>query len=122
MKFRVPELLMDCKKEPALAVINRFNWVDNKTIRIISHDGIEKIVHIENKFKEVEFNRIPDFDPDSLKHCHFMYDLPSPKINDTLSRLRRKYQNYKSAYCFRNKENDKKYLEKGGEEYLKQKI
>lgn len=82
---------MNYKHEDVQYVANRFNWVDNKTIRIISHDGIEKYVNIENKFKEVEFNRIPEFDESIYKDYHLKYDTPPPKINDTLERLRRKY-------------------------------
>lgn len=52
---------MNYEKEDVVHVVNRFNWVDNKTIRIISHDGIEKYVNIENNFKEIDFNRIPEF-------------------------------------------------------------
>ena len=42
-------------------VINRFAWVDNKTFRIISIDGIERIIDPSDNLKELEYNVIPEF-------------------------------------------------------------
>lgn len=72
-------------------MINRFAWYDNYTIKIISKDGIEKLLEVANNFKEVDFNRIPNFDPNLCEKCHLIYDLPTPSARDTLSRLKIKY-------------------------------
>jgi hypothetical protein len=50
---------MDAKGESPEHVIHRFAWLDNNTFRIISHEGIERIVDINDNFKELEFNVIP---------------------------------------------------------------
>jgi hypothetical protein len=53
---------MSNKTEDMKHVINRFAWVDNETIKIISKDGIERLINISNDFKEIQFNIIPMFD------------------------------------------------------------
>lgn len=54
---------MDMDLEPASEIMNRFKWVDDDTIRIINHEGIEKIVDLkDNQLLEIEYNVIPLFD------------------------------------------------------------
>ena len=43
-------------------VINRFSWIDNRFFRIISIDGIERIIDPTEGLKEVDYNVIPEFD------------------------------------------------------------
>lgn len=50
---------MDANKEDMRYLINRFAWVDNNTFRIVSQDGIERLVDIKDNFKEIQFNVIP---------------------------------------------------------------
>lgn len=55
--------------EPASEIMNRFKWVDDDTIRIINHEGIEKIVDLkDNQLLEIEYNVIPLFDNLEIKH------------------------------------------------------
>ena len=42
-------------------LVHRFAWVDNNTIRLINHEGIERLIDVRNGFKEIEFNVIPMF-------------------------------------------------------------
>ena len=42
-------------------VINRFEWVDERVFRIASPDGLEKLIDVEDNFKEISFNQIPLF-------------------------------------------------------------
>lgn len=61
--YEVPKDLMKYdKREKKQSVINRFLWIDNRTIKIMSKDGIEKKVDIENNFAEIEFNKVPLLD------------------------------------------------------------
>jgi hypothetical protein len=88
-------------------VVHRFAWVDNNTFRIINHEGIERLVDVRNNFKEIEFNVIPMFkescSDEWLDENHVMYDVPSLEAKDTLGRLIRKYQAYKTIYFLENK-------------------
>lgn len=72
--YNIPDTLMSCKDEPALQIINRFAWRDNKTLKLISTDGIERLVDITNKFKEVEFNVIPMYEGDKCKLFNMIID------------------------------------------------
>ena len=45
----------------AIFVINRFKWIDQKTLLIVNEDGIEKLIDIDNNFKEIGFNYRPLF-------------------------------------------------------------
>ncbi len=60
--YTVEKHLMNTENEPAKTVMNRFMWIDDKTLRIVNRGGIEKIVDLEDGQKEVEFNVIPLFD------------------------------------------------------------
>jgi len=40
----------------AQMVINRFEWVDERVFRIASPDGLEKLIDVEDNFKEISFN------------------------------------------------------------------
>lgn len=53
--------------ERNLFAINRFVWIDNTVFKIVSTDGIERIIvpdyySKENTFQELKFNIIPEFD------------------------------------------------------------
>lgn len=39
---------MDPAKENVKEIMNRFAWVDYKTIKIINREGIEKLVDLED--------------------------------------------------------------------------
>lgn len=45
------ELMTWNQKEKPLSVMNRFQWLDNTTFRIVNTEGIEKIVDYMNGFK-----------------------------------------------------------------------
>ena len=84
---------MDPIKGDIINIMNRFMWVDNSLIRIINYEGIEKIIDIDNNFKEIEYNVIPLFD-----HCemntpdnHYFTNRPGLHISEVLERLKRKY-------------------------------
>src|SRR5574343_54353 len=84
-------------------------WIDNDTIKVINNEGIERLVDLKNNFKEIEFNRIPYFNDKWSYDNHYYIDPPPvepdpedeenlpPLTFDTLERLKRKYQQYKSA-------------------------
>ncbi len=75
--YHIPETLMNTHHESAITVINRFAWRDNKILKLISHDGIERLVDITNKFKEVEFNVIPMYEGEKCAHFNIIIDQPS---------------------------------------------
>ena len=62
VKYDIPEWIMTSKYEPYINVAHRFKWIDNNTIRVINTEGIEQLVDISNKFKEIEFNVIPIYE------------------------------------------------------------
>lgn len=94
------------KEESFVSVAQRFMWIDNDTIKVVNTEGIERLVDLKNNFKEIEFNRIPMFHSEWSNDNHYYIDPPIPEPEfepnqltfDTLERLKRKYQLYKSAY------------------------
>lgn len=91
--------------ENVKTTMNRFCWVDNLTIKIINEEGTEKLIDLETQ-KELAYNVIPLFDPQELEDPkrHYYNNRVPMKIEAALDRMKRKYQNYKSAYYIKNKE------------------
>ena len=58
---------MDPARENVKEIMNRFMWVDYKTIKIINRDGVEKKVDLEDNQNESQYNVIPLFDIEELK-------------------------------------------------------
>ena len=51
--YRIPRELMDFDDiSKAVHVLNRSKWIDEKTLLITNEDGVEKIIDIENDFRE----------------------------------------------------------------------
>jgi len=75
---------MNYHHESMKAATNRFAWIDNTTFKMVSSDGIERIIDITNNFKEVEFNVIQMYDKEKCDEKHIILDYPSPKPQDTL--------------------------------------
>lgn len=101
----IPKDLMNPKLENPKEVMNRFEWIDKNTIRMINKEGVEKIVDIQNDCSEVEYNVIPLFNNEEIKNPlrHYFTNRTPLNINEVLQRLQRKYQNYKSAYYLEHK-------------------
>ena len=60
--------MMDLESEPASEIMNRFKWIDDETIRIINHEGIENLVYLKDReLVEIEYNIIPLFDNHEVK-------------------------------------------------------
>ena len=60
---------MNLDNEPASEIMNRFKWIDDETIRIINHEGIEKLVYLKDReLIEIEYNVIPLFDNHEIKN------------------------------------------------------
>jgi hypothetical protein len=53
---------MNPQEESASEVMNRFKWIDEDRIKVINKEGIEVIIDINDKFKEIEYSVIPLFD------------------------------------------------------------
>ena len=47
-KCRISKDLMDSKTMNVKEIMNRFCWIDKNTIRIISKDGVEKLIDLSN--------------------------------------------------------------------------
>lgn len=102
VRYHIPEYLMENpnKEVGFLPAAHRFTWVDNDTIKIVNHEGIERLVDLKNNFKEIEFNRIPMYDSDICNMNHYYIDPPQCEPDyeegkltfDTYERLKRKYQ------------------------------
>ena len=80
----------------------RFRWLDENTIHLINPEGIERILDVNDKFKEISYNLIPLYDRDICTERHYMLDPPSLDESKTLDRLKRKYNVYKSSYYLKN--------------------
>ncbi len=98
--------------EELIEVAHRFLWMDNDTIRIINSEGVERLIDLRNNFREIEFNKISMYVPEWAKQGHYYINPPaseSPEdlkagiVFDTLRRLRRKYQHFKSSYFLEKK-------------------
>lgn len=89
---------MSAVNEDIPDVMRRFKWVNENVIHVINQEGIELLVDTEDKFKEIEFNFIPLYDPEICKTTHYMWDHPSYDLDENLKTLIKRYQHYKSAY------------------------
>jgi hypothetical protein len=71
--YEIPLDLMDPSREKVSILMNRFDWIEDDVIRIINKEGIEKIIDLKQKFKEVEYNVIPLFPQQELidPQAHF---------------------------------------------------
>lgn len=84
--------------------INRLQWIDNKVIRIANEFGHEKLIDIEDDFKELEFNTIPLFNEVSGFEWYngFHIFLSREYEPDNIKYCQRVYQDYKSKYFLLN--------------------
>ena len=82
---------MNTKEENYKYVINRFAWIDNYTIKIISQDGIERLLDVNNNFQEIAYNVIPMYDKNLCKKQNIILESPEFKPEETLKRLIYKY-------------------------------
>ena len=79
----------------------KFQWLDNSTIRLINDDGIEKTVDITKNCEQISYCSVPMLDIEYLKSAnssHYFYDVSITRENQTIERLKRKYQEYFTAY------------------------
>jgi hypothetical protein len=112
VRYHLPEWLMDMSDgDDFLNCAMRFTWIDNDTVKIVNPEGIERLVDLKNNFKEIEFNVIPLFEKEWCNNYHYYLDpppcekeiVPSNLTFNTLERLKRKYQLYKSAFYLEKK-------------------
>ena len=79
----------------------KFQWLNNSTIRLINDDGIEKTVDITKYCEQISYCSVPMLDIEYLKSAnssHYFYDVSITRENQTIERLKRKYQEYFTAY------------------------
>eukprot|EP00347_Sterkiella_histriomuscorum_P004764 403359199 len=105
--YTIPrELMMVTHGQNPEHVTNRFQWQDEETFIIVSQDGIEKKVDIQNNFSELQYNYRPLFnDINGKEYEKSIYytlreDIP---INQVLDRLKMCYQQYKTSYFLHDK-------------------
>lgn len=96
---------MNPQEESPKETMNRFKWVDEESIRIINKEGIEKIIDMQARFTETEYNVIPLFDIEETKDPvrSYFYNRKPLHVGQVKERLMRKYQQYKSAYYLEHK-------------------
>lgn len=95
---KIPEELMSGKEEAITDVVRRFRWLSDDRLHIINKEGIERIVDIQDGYKEVQFNFIPLYDKTICTKQHYMHDPPSYLQSECLKTLKKRYQSYKSSY------------------------
>ncbi|CDW71666.1 wd-40 repeat protein [Stylonychia lemnae] len=106
MLYQIPQDLMNVNSDQnPLFVINRFMFIDDETFKIVSEDGIEKMVHIDNGFQQLGFNYIPLFkEIDEMDYEKTPYYLFQPSYFKTICLNKQSYQNYKSLYLLEGKQ------------------
>jgi hypothetical protein len=64
---------------PEISLVGKkFKWLDNRLIRVINNEGIQKTVDILDEFKEISYCTIPMLDINYLRNnpeSHFFYDM-----------------------------------------------
>ncbi|CDW90656.1 UNKNOWN [Stylonychia lemnae] len=104
--YQIPQDLMRVESgQNLLFIIYRFIFIDDETFKIVSEDGIEKLVHIDNGFQQLGFNYIPFFNEiDEMDYKIAPYYLFQPSYFDTIYLIKQSYQNYKSLYLLEGKQ------------------
>ena len=60
--YKIPKEMMSFTDvNQVLHVFNRFKWVDERTFLIVNEEGMEKLIDIDDGFKELAFNYRPLF-------------------------------------------------------------
>lgn len=100
---RIPSGLMNPGDGKDLTLVGKkFQWLSNSYIRVINNDGIEKTVDITTEnCEQISYCSVPILDLNYLKkekYSHYFYDMSITKENQTIERLKRKYQEYFTAY------------------------
>ena len=98
--YDIPLELMNAEEEDLKDVVRRFRWIDEEQLHIINHEGIERIVNINDNFKEKQFNFIPLYDSEICKKTHYMLDPVTLHLDDLLGSLKQRYQDYKTNWHF----------------------
>lgn len=89
--YEIPKWIMSAEDEPFLDVLNRFIWIDNQTIKIVNHEGVERLFDLTKNFREIEFNIIPIYDRTLCKNGHVYFNRPELALDNVLDRLKNKY-------------------------------
>ena len=92
----VPKDYMSFNSEEKIVpqmVINRLQWFDSSRIRIVDEEGTEKILDIDDNFKEINFNVIPIFNQISGKEWFDTWHvlLSRKYVEDKVMQSKRKY-------------------------------
>eukprot|EP00347_Sterkiella_histriomuscorum_P013502 403364473 len=101
LKFPKDVLSCDNQVDHIKWATNRIKWLDYSTIKIVNEEGIEKIYNVDNKFSTEGYNVIPMFNDIQGKEWetkHYYKERAQLTSDQFLERLKRKYQEYKSAY------------------------
>lgn len=96
---KIPQGLMNPAGDIAM-VGKMFQWYNNTCIRVANMDGVEKIVDITRDCDQLSYCSIPMLDLEYLKkekQSHYFYDISITRENQTIERLKRKYQEYFTA-------------------------
>ncbi|CDW72997.1 UNKNOWN [Stylonychia lemnae] len=105
--YEIPQDLLDISSgQNPSQVINRFDFLDEERFKIVSEEGIEKILHIDSGFKEIAFNYIPLFkDIMEIEYVSYSY-YRSRSIYywPIVNLLQYTYQKYKSLYNLEGKQ------------------
>ena len=118
-KIRISKDFMTFKDNDDLKrAMRRFMLIDSETIRLLSEEGVEKIVSFaKGRFEELAFNKIPLFNVDyidDLDSGHYYFKKPdiSPTEPDsTKQRLIRRYQEIKGEILLEKKNPETIYNE-----------
>mmetsp|Transcript_24585 Transcript_24585/g.38154 ORF Transcript_24585/g.38154 Transcript_24585/m.38154 type:complete len:357 (-) Transcript_24585:2032-3102(-) len=99
----IPKHIMHYNDDPKEMML-KFKWVNNDMFKVINSEGIEKLVTAGGNFKQDNFNKVHNYDFDTEKERHFYLDRRPLKPEQTIYRLIRKSQAYKSAYFMKSSE------------------
>lgn len=71
-------------------IVHRIKWLDYSTLLIVNEEGNEKILNIDQGFKEESYNLRPLFneiDGEEYKDYHYYYQRKNLPQEDVLHRL-----------------------------------
>jgi hypothetical protein len=80
---------------------NRMKWLSTSKLHITNEEGIEVVYDVDDGFKELSTNVRPlfnDIEGEEWQSVIYYKDRSTPSQDELLKRIKRLYQEYKSAY------------------------
>jgi hypothetical protein len=96
--------LMSFEGQNSGEMILKFKWVSDDMFKILSKEGMEKIVDISTDFRQENFNQVSDYNHSAEMNRNYYYNRECLEPPNVIGRLVRKNQQYKSAHHMKDSE------------------